>query len=178
MQTSVNIRRQVYNSIPPAPKQPLIDSSPEYRDVARYVQSSVPTSDAEKYQLLTDPFKPEANLWLVYSKQENGGFCIPCVFASTGHHGSDSGILVQHPLVSFSKALQLLTKHTYKAYHKLAIVRADEFCKVMSNQQSVIRCRMNQAMVDRVTSNQMKLASIVQTIFFLWMPEYSTMWSP
>ena len=106
------------------------------------------------------------------------GSAFPVSFASTGYHGSDPGILVQHPLVSFSKALQLLTKHTYKAYHKLAIVRADEFCQVMSNQQSDIWCRMNQAMVDRITSNQMKLASIVQTIILLWIPEYSTMWSP
>ena len=96
------------DSIPPAPKRAFIDSAPEYRDVARYVQSSLPISDAEKYQLLTDPFKPGANYkfpkrdngrafqypwlelhyWLVYSKQENGGFCIPCVlFASTGYHG-------------------------------------------------------------------------------------------
>ena len=44
------------DSIPPAPKRPLIDSAPECRDVARYVQSSVHISDAEKYQLLTDPF--------------------------------------------------------------------------------------------------------------------------
>ena len=82
------------------------------------------------------------------------------------YHGSNPGILVQRPLVSFSKALELLTKHTYKAYHKSAIVRADEFCQVMNNQQSDIRCQMNQAMAVRVTSNKMKLASIVQTIVF------------
>ena len=90
------------------------------------------------------------------------GSAFRVLFASTGYHGSDPGILVQHPLVSFSKALELLTRHIYKAYHKSAIVRADEFC----NQQSDIRCRMNQAMADRVISNQMKLASIVQTIVF------------
>ena len=60
----------------------------------------------------------------------------------------------------------MLTKHTSKAYHKSAIVRADEFCQVMNNQQSDIRCQMNRAMADRVTSNRMKLASIVQTIVF------------
>ena len=31
--------------------------------------------------------------WLVYSKQENGGYCLPCVlFASCGYHGSDPGL--------------------------------------------------------------------------------------
>ena len=58
-------------------------------------------------------------------------------------------------------------KHTYKAYHKSAIVRVDEFCQVMSNPQSDIWCQMNQAMADRVTSNRMKLALIVQTIVFV-----------
>ena len=103
IESEVSVEVSEYNktgdSIPPAPKRPLIDSAPECRDVARYVQSSVHISDAEKYQLLTDPFKPGANYkfpkrdngrafqyrwlelhpWLAYSKQENGGFCIPCV---------------------------------------------------------------------------------------------------
>ena len=60
----------------------------------------------------------------------------------------------------------MLTKHTAKAHHKAAIVREDEFCQVMRNRQSDIRCQMNQAMVDRVTANRKKLASIVNTIVF------------
>ena len=58
------------DSIPPALKRPLIDSAPECRDVARYVQSSVHISDAEKYQLLTDPLKPGANY--KFPKRDNG----------------------------------------------------------------------------------------------------------
>ena len=103
MSVEVSEYSETGDSIPPAPKRPLIDSAPECRDVARYVQNSVHISDAEKYQLLTDPFKSGANYkfpkrdngrafqyrfqyrwlelhpWLAYSKQENGGFCIPCV---------------------------------------------------------------------------------------------------
>ena len=105
MCVDVNEYIETGDSITLVPKRPLIGSPPENRDVARCVQSSVAISDAEKYQLLTDPFKPGANYkfpkrdngcafqyrwlqlhpWLVYSKQENGGFRIPCVlFASTG----------------------------------------------------------------------------------------------
>ena len=42
---------------------------------------------------------------LVFSKQENGSFCLPCVlFATSGYHGSDPGVLVSHPLTAFTKA--------------------------------------------------------------------------
>ena len=74
--------------------------------------------------------------WLAYSKQENGGFCLPCVvFSTRGYRGSDPGILVSRPLTVFTKALELLWKHADKAYHKEAVVKADEFLKVMTNQQ-------------------------------------------
>ena len=72
--------------------------------------------------------------WLAYSKQENGGFCLPCVlfaaseyrgsdlgilvvrlpcvlFAASEYHGSDLGILVSRPLTTFTMALELLHKH-------------------------------------------------------------------
>ena len=48
-----------------------------------------------------------------YSKQENGGVCLPCVlFASDGYHGSDPVNLVQQPLTSFVKALETFRKHS------------------------------------------------------------------
>ena len=38
----------------------------------------------------------------------------------------------------FTKALELFRKHAKKGYHKEAVVRADEFVKVMSHKQSDI----------------------------------------
>ena len=57
-------------------------------------------------------------------------------------------------------------KHADKAYHKEAVVKADEFLKVMTNQQPDNRSRLNQEMADRVQSNRQKLASIFDTIVF------------
>ena len=173
--------------LPPSPKRPLIDSTPECNDVAKFIGNSVHISDADKYKLLTNPFEPGASYvfpkgssgrafqfrwlqlypWLAYSKEKNGGFCIPCVlFARTGYHGADPGVLVRSPLVSFSKALELLSKHAAKAYHKTAMVRADSFLQVMRNQFPAIQCQMNQAMADRIACNVKKLSSIVKTIVF------------
>ena len=97
-----------------------------------------------KYELLANPFQPgvdykfpksttgralsfqyrwlQLHPWLAYSEHDNGGFCTPCVlFATSGNHGSDPGILVRRPLVSFSKALEVFSKHTIKDHH-MAVV--------------------------------------------------------
>ena len=172
---------------PPSPKQPCIDSVPECHDLVRYAGSAIHLSDADKYELLANPFRPgvdykfpksatgrsfqyrwmQLHPWLAYSERKNGGFCTPCVlFAISGYHGSDLGILVQRPLVSFSKALEVLSKHTTKDHHRAAVVRADEFMQVMRNERPNIRSQMNQAVADRVASNRRKLASIIKTIVF------------
>ena len=103
--------------------------------------------------------------WLVYSKQKNGGYCLPCVvFASTGYKGSNPGVLVSCPLTAFSKALEVLRKHADKGHHKAAVVRADEFKKTMTNQQPTIQSRLSQALAERVAINRQKLGSIMKTI--------------
>ena len=88
------------------------------------------------------------------------------MFARSGHHGSDPGILVRRPLASFAKALEVLSNHTTKEYHKAAVVRADEFMQVMRNEQPDIHSRMSQDLADRIASNRQKLVSIVKTIVF------------
>lgn len=71
---------------------------------------------------------------------------------------------MQRPLASFSKALEVLSKHGMKDYHKAAVIRADEFMQVMRNEVPDICSQLNQAMADRVASNRHKLASIIKTI--------------
>ena len=94
-------------------------------EVANFVGSRSLIAEC-KYNLLVNHFKPGADYsfpkcssrrafqyrwlmnfpWLAYSKQENGGFCLPCVlFASPEYHGSYPGILVSRPLITFTKAL-------------------------------------------------------------------------
>ena len=58
----------------------------------------------------------------------------------------------------------MLRKHAEKQYHKDAIVRSEEFLKVMTNQQPDIQVRFNQAMTDRISSNHQKMSSIFKTI--------------
>ena len=100
-------------TVPPPTKKAC---GAECGDIASYISKSQQLSDAVRYQLLVSHFKPNATFkfprsangrsfqfrwlqqhpWLCYSKQENGGVCLPCVlFASGGYHGSDPGILVR-----------------------------------------------------------------------------------
>ena len=167
---------------PPAKRHHVMNC----RDVADYVGSTISVSDSDKYQLRVNHFKPTSDFkfpksangrsfqfrwlhlypWLAYSKQKNGGFCIPCVLFATraSRHQSDPGVLVQRPLTQFSKALELLRKHSTKEHHKIAVVRSDEFLQVMNHQQPTIQHRINQAVADRVSSNRQILACIVKTI--------------
>ena len=130
------------------------------------------SNSAERYHLLTSHFQPppgysfpkgangrsfqhrwlQAYPWLVYSKQENDGYCLPCaLFATSGYHGSSPGVLVSRPLTVFNKALEMLRKHADKDHHKLAIVRADEFKKTMTNQGLIRLWQREQISIDKST---------------------------
>ena len=175
---------------PPAAKRVALDeaSQPLFTDVAQVIGSHH-LSASTRHSLLNHHFRPDANYnfpkgstgtgrsfqlqwlqsfpWLVYSKQTDGGFCLPCVlFAPSVYHGSNPGVLVTRPLTNFKKALEMLHKHTDKEHHKVAIVRAEEFEGSMSGQQSDIQQRMSKSLAERILTNRQKLSSIMKTILF------------
>ena len=101
----------------------------------------------------------------MYSKQENGGYCLPCVMFSRNRSlRADPGVLVSSPLVNFKKALETLENHTGKLYHKEAVATMDTFLKVMRSQQEKISVQLNDAAKQLVATNRKKLQSIVETI--------------
>ena len=111
------------SSGPPVAKRHALATS-DCTEIASFVDCTHLSSES-KYNLVSNHFKPSADFafpkstngrafehqWLVqfpclvYSKQENGGFCLPCVlFASSGYRGTDPGVLVNRPLTAFTKA--------------------------------------------------------------------------
>ena len=100
----------------------------------------------EKFSLLINHFKPNSNFkfpsrytdgcnrscqhnyftdntWFVYSKFEDGIFCLPCVlFASKP---SDLGQFVSVRFDTWSRKTRKFAEHNMKQYHKLALVRVD-----------------------------------------------------
>ena len=76
------------------------------------------------------------SLGFVYSKEKNGGFCLPCVFfATSGYRGQDPGVLVSRPLTNFKKALEQRDGHRKKEYHSTAITRANEFQRIQEEKK-------------------------------------------
>ena len=49
--------------------------------------------------------------WLVYSREANGGFCLPCMLFGQATDNMDVGVLVTRPLTNFRKALDDLKSH-------------------------------------------------------------------
>ena len=103
--------------------------------------------------------------WLKFSEQDNGGYSLPCVlFGRSENLCPDPGVLVKSPLTKFKNALELLNKHSDKSYHKTAVVKMDEFVKVMTGQQQSIGRWFNESSMQLVANNRRKLHSIVETI--------------
>ena len=162
----------------------IVDNVSPLTDVMQVI-GSPNLSASTRYSMLTNHFQPpvgyhfpksasgrsfqpqwlQSLMWLVYSKQEDGGFCLPCIlFASAGYSGSNPGVLVSSPLTAFKKVLETLRKHADKEHHKSAIVRADEFKRTMSGQQPSIQQRLSQSLAVRISNNRQKLESIIKTI--------------
>ena len=142
-------------------------------------------TDQDRYELIIHHFVPDPSYqfpkhadgrsfqhqWLMkypclkFSEQDNGGYYLPCVlFGRSENLLPDPGVLVKSPLTKFKNALELLNKHSDKSYHKTAVVKMDEFAKVMTGQQQCIGRRLNESAMQLVANNRGKLHSIVETI--------------
>ena len=103
--------------------------------------------------------------WLRYSKQEDGGYCLPCVtFYTSKNFCAQAGVLVSNALTNFKHAIEILKKHEQKDYHREAVLKMDTFVKVMSGQQDSISMQINSAAKELVARNRKKLQSIIETI--------------
>lgn len=81
-----------------------------------------------------------------------------------GTDQGDLGILTSRPLTSFTKAGTVLRKHSEKESHRSATTRAAQFLRVMTGEQKSVTQQIDKALVDRITANRLKLASILKII--------------
>ena len=90
-------------------------------------------------------------------------------FSKYGYLRSDLTMLVLHPLVQSSKALELLEKQTANEHHKIAVVREEEFVQVMKGQQYNIYQHLDQVVSDQSGETQLHC----QHNNFVWEAKYS-----
>ena len=181
---TTNIRRQSDCSAtlpePPPPKQLRIQP-PESQlidfDIADFSKRRI--TDHDKSHFISSPDLlhkfPSASSgrtfqhqwlvkypWLRYSRQANGGVCLPCVmFSRSRSFPAGPGVLVSTALTHFRKALETLEKHAGRDYHKEAVAAMDD---VMSGQQKSVSVQLSDAAKELVANNRKKLQSIVETI--------------
>ncbi|VVC31044.1 Hypothetical protein CINCED_3A019179 [Cinara cedri] len=162
----------------------------ELRDVGRYINFRI-TEDKFKYDLLKNPWLPYSNYnfpvvskrqlkfkmswltrfsWLVYSKKLEGALCKICVLFSNECIGKGSnqkvGALVSKPIIKWKDALEYFKSHCIIDYHKLSVIRADEFLQIMDNKKPDISIAIDSAYKNLVLENRAKLVPIIETIIF------------
>ncbi|XP_025202388.1 zinc finger MYM-type protein 1-like [Melanaphis sacchari] len=146
-------------------------------------------NDAKKYELLKNPWTPPKNYqfpieqqrrlkfqfdwlirfpWLVYSEKVQGALCKCCVlFANNSvgkriHH--KLGALIIKPFTKWKDAIERFNRHSNSEYHKLSIIRSEEFIKVMENKKNNIANEIDISRKKQVIENRSILRLIIETL--------------
>lgn len=138
----------------------------------------------EKYSLLVNHFKPNSNFkfpsryldgchrscqhkyladnpCFVYSKAEDGLYCLPCVlFASR----DDLGQFVSEKFNLWTKKSRKFADHNSKKYHHLALARADALKSSIMDPASSIACRLKEINDSEIVKNRYIIKCMVDAI--------------
>ena len=177
-------------SLPPSPNQPLIEqeSEPEVSavntDVADMAKRRSTLTEREKYNFYCNHFSPDIDFkfprekshsfrhqylrrykWLIYSQQQNGEYCLPCVlFARSTDVRIGKGAFVETAFTNFKKTYEICNAHAERQYHKDAVVTCDAFTQMMSDRRESVAIQLREGSRDTIQKNRQKLHSIVETI--------------
>ena len=141
-------------------------------------------TDSEKYNFYCNHFTPTVNYkfpreggrsflhryltrynWLVYSRKENGGYCLPCVlFARSVDTRKGKGVFVEAAFTNFKKVYEVCDYHADREYHKAAVAACDTFVEWMSGRRESLAVQLQRGMRDTIQKNRQMLRSIVETI--------------
>ena len=184
--------------IPPPPKQPRTDQGlvSTLNDVADVAMKRSILTETEKYHFYCNHFTPGIDFkfprehsrsfqhqylrrykWLVYSQQQNGGYCLPCVlFAQSTDARKGKGMFVETAFTNFRKAYDICNAHADRQYHKDAVVACDAFIERMSGRRESVAVELSRGLKETIQKKRERLHSIVETNF-VWTPEYCTSWA-
>ena len=138
----------------------------------------------KKFSILINHFKPDCNFkfpkryidgcnrscklqylldnpWFVYSKAEDGLFCLPCVlFANV----LGLGQLVQEKFNHWTRKTTKFASHNSKRYHQLAMTRLDALKSSMTTPGSSIEDRMKQISTEEILKNRFIMKSLADAV--------------
>ena len=139
-------------------------------------------SDKEKYDFYCNNLPPDIDFkfppvkgrkfqhkylrkysWLVYSQQENGGYCLPCaLFFKSTDVRKGKGALVETAFNTYGKIYEVCNNHAERGYHKDAVTDCDAFVALMRGKRESIDIQLRKG--DTIMNNRKKLHSIIETI--------------
>lgn len=105
----------------------------------------------------------EDNPWFVYSKAEDGIFCLPCVlFANKGNLGA----FVCEKFNNWTKKTKKFAEHNSTKYHQFAILQAELLKSTYHSPETAIDNRLKGIHADEIAKNRSIIKSIADAILF------------
>ena len=178
-------------SSPPSPKRLCTGDSDKSElvigfntDIAEISKQRRSLNEREKYSFDCHHFTPELDYkfpkdksrsfqhqylrkykWLRYSRQDNGGYCLPCVlFPTSTDARKGKGTFVDTAFTNFKKAYEMCDNHAERHYHKDAVTFCDGFVKRMSGTRESVAVQFQRDLSHSIQTNKQKLGSIVETV--------------
>jgi hypothetical protein len=99
---------------------------------------------------------------LVYSRKENGGYCLCCIiFARSVDTRKGKGVFVEVTFTNFKKVYEACDYHADRENHNAAIAACDAFVGWVSGRHESVAVQLRQGLRD---NSRHTLCSIVETI--------------
>ena len=102
--------------------------------------------------------------WLAYSRENDGGYCVPCVFFCKDLEGL--GKLVNSSLNKLKDSVNTLHQQSKKFYQMHAVSNMMMFMQVINNEQQPTHHQLVSALAQQVQRNRLLLNSIIKTVTF------------
>lgn len=102
--------------------------------------------------------------WLVYSKSQDGGYCLPCVLFSPPGAGN-RGVLVKTPFKRWTKVSDVCRGHSTAKYHLDAQVAYDNFKTTAAQPEKTVAAQLDQKKRETIAKNRSLLKSLSKTVY-------------
>ena len=103
----------------------------------------------------------------MYSKSQDGGYCLPCVLFSPGSQtAGNRGVLVRTPFKRWTKVSDVCRGHEQLKYHLDAQVAFEAFKSNMIRPEKSVASQLDGQRAEHLRKNQELIKSIAKTVHF------------
>ena len=105
--------------------------------------------------------------WLVYSKSQDGGYCLPCVLIATVSLTpfANRGVFVKTPFRRWTKVSEACRGHESLRYHLDAQVAYDAFKRSAVQPEETVAAKIDKRRAEVIAKNRALITSIAKTVY-------------